>query len=238
MNKQHIVIAIALIGLVFSNFTLGEVINEVGNPSTNSCSLSECLQFLEAQDGIMVPYNELKHKVTRPCSVNCLVGELKTQENGLRKYGIPTVEPICINNSSYANTFGMVRKLRPHHGWDLASPLWSPVFAISHSKVYRKGFMNGYGKYVLLQDFVSSYYFLYAHLNSITVSDNDILYKRMQLGTSGNSGNATYSHPHLHFEIWLNPTLGVGQTNTSLDGRESPIIIYGLPLLQKAMNCF
>lgn len=93
------------------------------------------------------------------------------------------------------------RKL-DHYGVDYVAPKGTAVFAAHNAKVIfaGRGF-RGYGNLVVLEhpDGVTSFY---AHLNSILVSQGQLVEKGKRIGSVGNTGNAR--GVHLHFELKLN----------------------------------
>lgn len=86
-----------------------------------------------------------------------------------------------------------------HRALDIAAPAGSPVTASDRGVVLRAGWNNqGYGTFVIV-DHNIDYLTLYAHLDSIFVSEGEIVAQGQVLGTVGSTGNST--GPHLHFEL-------------------------------------
>jgi len=89
-----------------------------------------------------------------------------------------------------------------HKGIDIAAPLNTPVYAPADGKVITASWRGGYGRAVEIDNGtidgkrVSS---MYAHLNSWSVNNGQIIYKNDIIGYAGSTGNST--GPHLHFEI-------------------------------------
>ncbi len=61
---------------------------------------------------------------------------------------------------------------------------------------------KGFGRYVVTYQGKNSrgdkYFFIYAHLNSVNVSEGMPVSSFTRIGSSGNTGNST--GPHLHYE--------------------------------------
>jgi len=89
-----------------------------------------------------------------------------------------------------------------HTGIDIADPnreIGDPVIAFTKGKVVKIGISSiGYGKYVKVDHghFITS---VYAHLDTINVSEGREVDAGAILGTRGSTGWST--GPHLHFEI-------------------------------------
>ncbi|PZD96595.1 hypothetical protein DNH61_07310 [Paenibacillus sambharensis] len=93
--------------------------------------------------------------------------------------------------SSYGPRWG-----RQHKGIDLVGN--SSILAADDGVVEFAGTKNGLGKVVFI-DHKNGYRTVYAHLDSINVSEGDIVEKGDKLGVMGNTGHSTGTH--LHFEI-------------------------------------
>lgn len=104
-----------------------------------------------------------------------------------------------------------------HQGVDLVAPLGSPVVAAEGGTVlktidsYTPGY-RGYGKTVVVWSPVSSRYYLYAHLNSISVQQGAKVATGDLLGTVGYTAYRTKENEdlkskaaHLHFEVSDSP---------------------------------
>jgi murein DD-endopeptidase MepM/ murein hydrolase activator NlpD len=88
-----------------------------------------------------------------------------------------------------------------YNGIDIAASIGTPVVAAGGGQVIisRAGSWNGgYGNYVVIKH-NSGIQTLYAHLNSISVSQGQWVSQGQGIGTMGNSGRST--GPHLHFEV-------------------------------------
>jgi murein DD-endopeptidase MepM/ murein hydrolase activator NlpD len=105
------------------------------------------------------------------------------------------------------NTVKINRGFRPasdrnHDGLDLGGKRDTPILAAHEGMVIYagKGF-RGYGKMVLLE-FNNEWATLYAHLNTISVREGQIVKPGDPLGGMGATGRAT--GVHLHFELMRN----------------------------------
>lgn len=85
-----------------------------------------------------------------------------------------------------------------HNGIDIATPLGTDVFASKSGVVDKTGELGNYGKVVRISHDNNSYT-LYAHLNSVSVSEGQNIIQGQVIAKSGNTGRST--GPHLHFEI-------------------------------------
>jgi murein DD-endopeptidase MepM/ murein hydrolase activator NlpD len=100
-----------------------------------------------------------------------------------------------------------------HRGIDIPAPLGTPVKAAEGGVVFEAvesftpGF-SGYGKTVVVKSDRGIYY-LYGHLDSISVSKNNRVSTGQKIGTVGitaytnedPTGNLKNRAPHLHFEV-------------------------------------
>ncbi len=98
----------------------------------------------------------------------------------------------------YRPTFG-----RQHHGIDIGQGGRSnvPVVSAESGQVSYAGVMSGYGNTVMVTHNVNGQTIttLYAHLDSIGVSQGQSVSRGEQVGIMGNTGVST--GPHLHFEV-------------------------------------
>lgn len=88
---------------------------------------------------------------------------------------------------------------KSHYGVDFVAPRGTSVLSAHNGKVIFAGTgFRGYGKLVVVEhpDGIASFY---AHLNSISVSQGQIVRRGHKLGGVGATGNAR--GVHLHFEL-------------------------------------
>ncbi len=109
-------------------------------------------------------------------------------------------------------TYSTGRGQGSHPGVDIAVPQGTPVRAMANGIIERAANdPAGYGNYVVIKhpNFpdptenakLTTVYSVYAHLQSILVTEGDLINKGQLLGASGKTGFAT--GPHLHFQIDL-----------------------------------
>jgi murein DD-endopeptidase MepM/ murein hydrolase activator NlpD len=115
--------------------------------------------------------------------------------------------------------FGDVRgKSRTHQGVDIKAPRHTPVLAVidGHIEAIKEGGNGGRTLYLRGSDGVQ---YFYAHLEDWLVKGGDEVSAGQEIATVGNSGNASKTIPHLHFEILI------GKARTAVDP---------MPLLENA----
>lgn len=124
------------------------------------------------------------------------------------------------SNRPMNNSFGIVRNqnTQAHQGWDLEAPVGTPIYAIAQGKVHSTPNGGAYGRQVILafSHRGKLHYAHYAHLSTVTVTAGQEVLEGTQLGTTGATGNAAnlpVDERHLHFEIRLTPTPGLGLGN-------------------------
>lgn len=84
------------------------------------------------------------------------------------------------------------------NGIDIKIAPGEKVFCVAPGTVDYVGWMRGYGKFIIINHF-GGYLTIYAHLNEITVAQNDEIKYGAVLGTTGDTGSLT--GPKLHFQI-------------------------------------
>lgn len=100
-----------------------------------------------------------------------------------------------------------------HSGVDIGGPNLGAIRASNSGKVIYSGWYGGYGKVVILEHGIVNgkpITTLYAHMNSIAVSNGQRVTKGQVLGYEGTTGYST--GPHCHFEVRVN-----GQPNNPLN---------------------
>ena len=100
-----------------------------------------------------------------------------------------------------------------HSGVDIGGPNLGAIKASNSGKVIYSGWYGGYGKVVILEHGVVNgkpMTTLYAHMNSIAVSNGQRVAKGQTIGYEGTTGYST--GPHCHFEVRVN-----GQPNNPLN---------------------
>jgi murein DD-endopeptidase MepM/ murein hydrolase activator NlpD len=100
---------------------------------------------------------------------------------------------------------------RVHHGIDIFAPRGTPVIAVDDTRVYRIQIRDRGGNTVFLRDEKRGLIYYYAHLDEWAedIEVNMHVPAGKELGTVGNTGNAVWSPPHLHFGIYRSSWRGV-----------------------------
>jgi peptidoglycan hydrolase CwlO-like protein len=95
-----------------------------------------------------------------------------------------------------------------HYGVDIAKSGTVPVVAVAEGVVNYAGPMGTYGNVIMITHSIGGkrYTTVYAHLNSISVSNATTVSKGQMIGYMGNTGNSTGQH--LHFELHDGPWIG------------------------------
>lgn len=113
---------------------------------------------------------------------------------------------------------------REHRGVDFAAPTGTPIMAAGAGVVVKAGWVNGYGRYILLYH-NGEYSTAYAHLNSFKkgLQKGTRVRQGEIIGYVGASGLA--SGPHLHYEVikngkQINPLEAKSITTQQLQGNE------------------
>jgi LysM repeat protein len=93
------------------------------------------------------------------------------------------------------------RRMEFHKGIDLGCPIGTKVYAVRAGTVVFSGYMEGYGKLVILEH-EYGYRSYYGHLSRSLVKPGMKVRPGDFIAVTGNTGRAT--GPHLHFEIRKN----------------------------------
>lgn len=113
--------------------------------------------------------------------------------------------PVAGKNSSATGSFwGADRDggARRHKGVDIFAPKGTPVIAVEDGIITRTGENRLGGKVVWLSVFSEGKSIYYAHLDTHLVQPGARVKKGDTLGLVGNTGNAQFTAPHLHFGIY------------------------------------
>jgi len=101
---------------------------------------------------------------------------------------------------------------------DIFAARHTPVLAPSNASVTRVGEGEVGGRYVWLYDSKRSMYLYFAHLETREEERGDQIRDGQRIGTVGNTGNARFTPPHLHFGIYRNgpidPFRFIAETDT------------------------
>lgn len=107
-------------------------------------------------------------------------------------------------NSDVGSFWGMERDggKRRHEGIDIFAKKGTPVVAVTDGFITYTGERGLGGKQVWLRDGLLGKSLYYAHLDSIAVDGSATVKTGDTLGFVGNTGNARFTPPHLHFGIY------------------------------------
>ena len=93
---------------------------------------------------------------------------------------------------------------RNHRGADVLADCGTPLVAAQGGKVYYAGYQRAAGHYLVITGAQSGLDYVYMHLERApALKKGDRVETGQQIGTVGDSGNATACH--LHFELWSPP---------------------------------
>ena len=108
------------------------------------------------------------------------------------------------SNNAIQSFWGAARDggKRSHKGVDIFANRGTPVVAAVDGTIRSTGNRGLGGKQVWLRDGLFGASLYYAHLDSIAVSRGERVKIGDTLGFVGNTGNAKYTKPHLHFGIY------------------------------------
>jgi peptidoglycan LD-endopeptidase LytH len=121
-----------------------------------------------------------------------------------------SLTPVLINpvsgasNKSIQSFYGDSRDggKRLHEGVDIFARKGTPVIAPTDGVVTRTGNTRLGGKVVWMYDRKRQHSYYFAHLDSQYVAGGEVVRQGDTLGVVGNTGNARFTPPHLHFGIY------------------------------------
>lgn len=126
----------------------------------------------------------------------------------LRIYTLPSLSfPVAGKSSRDIQSFWGANRdggLRSHEGVDIFAARGTPLLAATDGFITRVGERGLGGKQVWLRDGIFGSSLYYAHLDSIIAESGQQVKTGDTLGLVGNSGNAEFTAPHLHFGIYTN----------------------------------
>jgi murein DD-endopeptidase MepM/ murein hydrolase activator NlpD len=148
----------------------------------------------------------------------------------------PGTAKLNMTASPLGGTFGLVPSsgTKVHQGWDLYATPGTPADAITEGVVEYTANVGDYGMQLCLKlndsvvqkycrnHFIGDLYAFYGHLLFALKKKGDLVAEGDTVALTGNSGNATNTPPHLHFEIRTTPHPGLG-----LGGRINPEELFG-----------
>jgi murein DD-endopeptidase MepM/ murein hydrolase activator NlpD len=86
----------------------------------------------------------------------------------------------------------------PHTGIDIDGGTGDEIYASAKGTVVKTAYNAGYGSYIIVKH-GAHWKTLYAHLDSVAVTEGDEVKKGDVIGSMGNTGRSTGDH--LHFEL-------------------------------------
>jgi murein DD-endopeptidase MepM/ murein hydrolase activator NlpD len=105
---------------------------------------------------------------------------------------------------TYGDGYGAVRTGHTHQGQDVFAACGTPLVAPARTKVIYTGSQRSAGNYLVLRYKKRRHDYFFAHMATpALVAPKQKLVPGQQIGTVGESGNA--SGCHLHFELWKRP---------------------------------
>lgn len=114
----------------------------------------------------------------------------------------PTKTPYRVSSHFNPNRkHPVTKRIAPHNGVDLATPVGTPVFSTGDGIVQRVGNHPFAGKYIDI-DHGNAYKTRYLHLHRILVKKGQSIQRGDRIALSGNTGRSTGAH--LHFELHVN----------------------------------
>ncbi len=118
-------------------------------------------------------------------------------------YGFPVAGK---GNAAIMSFWGMERDggVRKHEGIDIFAKKGTPVVAATDGTIGFTGERGIGGKQVWLREGLFGNSLYYAHLDGIAVESGARVKAGDTLGYVGNTGNAQFTPPHLHFGIYKN----------------------------------
>lgn len=114
------------------------------------------------------------------------------------------VFPVAGKKSIIGSFWGAVRDggKRKHEGIDIFARKGTAVVAVSDGIIVSRGNTPRGGKTLWLQSTGHPMIAYYAHLDQQKVRNGQFVKKGQVIGTVGNTGNAKYTPPHLHFGVY------------------------------------
>jgi murein DD-endopeptidase MepM/ murein hydrolase activator NlpD len=140
--------------------------------------------------------NRAPRKLTIRAAAPLLPGVFPVQ--GPHSYGGP------------GSRFGAPRAGHTHQGQDISAACGTPLVSVMTGTVQYAGYQSAAGNYVVIDNNGTEDDFVYMHLSTPAyVATNGVVAAGQQIGTVGETGDATGCH--LHFEYWQGDWYGGGQ---------------------------
>jgi hypothetical protein len=126
--------------------------------------------------------------------VNCLLGDISANSDFISPLND---EGVITSNYGYRND-PISGEYKMHNGLDIAAKKGSDVLSVSDSVVYKTGFDDGYGNYIIIKH-TDGFDTLYGHCDGIVAKTGDTVKQGDIIATVGSTGRSTGNH--LHFEV-------------------------------------
>jgi murein DD-endopeptidase MepM/ murein hydrolase activator NlpD len=186
--------------------TLGLSEGESYQSEISGGDLSSLFSLEEQEEGILRELSDLKSlSAFLDESVNSLeaITDLLISQGELLQE-LPTLWPLQGVRGRITNYFGpaehpFTRKWYLHKGIDIAYRIGTPVICTADGKVVEKKYEPmGFGHYIVVRH-KYGFYTKYAHLQTVSVKEGELVSQGQKVGTLGNTGLST--GPHLHYEV-------------------------------------
>ncbi len=149
---------------------------------------------------------EKREKALEDARVKRQLAQKSSSRPGAAGGADPSLTPgfICPvqGGASFIDSWGFPRSGgRTHKGVDMFAPRWTPLVAVVDGKVtFGSNSLGGLSTHIYADNGVVYYY---AHLQGFPddIRSGQRVSKGTVVGYLGNTGNARYTSPHLHFEI-------------------------------------
>jgi len=119
---------------------------------------------------------------------------------------LPSIQPVANKDlKRMVSGFGMrihpvYKTSKMHEGMDFTASIGTPIYATANGTVIKSTYATGgYGKHVIIKHGEFGYQTLYAHMNQINVTKNQVVKRGEIIGYVGNTGLSV--GPHLHYEV-------------------------------------
>ena len=125
---------------------------------------------------------------------------------------LPYHEPLVLVNPVLGGTLASIRSVwgdlrdngkRKHEGMDIFAPKGTFIVAPVDGIITRVGRNSLGGNVLWLASRKTQHSFYFAHLADFNVCKGDTVAQGHVLGTVGDTGNARFTAPHLHFGVYM-----------------------------------
>jgi murein DD-endopeptidase MepM/ murein hydrolase activator NlpD len=143
----------------------------------------------------------LSYSLTLEQSLDEVYHFLKSRQKEMTM--VPSILPVAGEDVWLSCVFGwrenpFTDRKEFHSAIDVAGPWKTPIIAPADGRVIKAGRNRIWGKYIRLQH-GKGMITAYGHLNSLAVSEGDVVKRRDVIGYMGNTGHSTGTH--LHYKV-------------------------------------